>query len=366
MAQVPKWAQTLQSHIWIFNVGRGLSIFIRTALNQGIMYDFGCSQDFSPVEFLKKNILPYLDDYKKCKIAQTVISHPHADHISEISCLTSENGKNSLFYSSLHTCPHDKTGGSAKPEAVDWNRIKNPEGSEENIKLYKEIYAKRTLPLQTICYESLRSVPNLEYGIYYVRPPVVSELHPKNDQDYGNGMSLVLFYRHGIHTVLIPGDITPDALKHLLDEGKGIEKRYTIFDRQQSSKYAHWHDQLGDQPSLKTLLKNYGVSILVAPHHGLESGFSQDLYVSMKNNKPSLVIVCDKRHEKETDGKIDNRYQSISGATGLDVSVEGHTTSQNSVTTRNGHHILLVFQGTGGSPAVFLEKDPVRLLSKIS
>ncbi len=366
MAQAPKWSQTLQSHIWIFNVGRGLSIFVRTALNQGIMYDFGCSQDFSPAEFLKKNILPHLEDYKKCKIAQAIISHPHADHISEIRCLTSENGKNSLFYSSLHTCPHDKTEGSAKPEAVDWKRIKNPEGNEENIKLYKEIYAKRTLPLQTICYESQRSVPNLEYGIFYIRPPVVSELHPKDDQDYGNGISLVLFYRHGIHTILIPGDITPDALKHLLDEGKGLEKRYTIFDRQQSSKHPHWHDQSGGQPSLKTLLKNHGVSILVAPHHGLESGFSQDLYVSMKNNKPSLVVVCDKRHEKEADGKIDNRYQSVSGAMGLDVSVEGHVTSQNSVTTRNGHHILLVFQGTGGFPAVFLEKDPARLLSKIN
>lgn len=365
MALLPRWAQTLQSHIWIFNVGRGLSIFIRTALNQGIMYDFGCSQDFSPTKFLAKNILPYLHEYKKCKIAQTIISHPHADHISEINCLAAKDGKNSQFYSSLHTCPHDKIEGSAKPEAIDWKRIKNPEGSEGNIKLYKELYASRTLPLQTICYESSRSVPNLEYGLFYARPPVVNEIHGSNDQDYGNGLSLLLFYRHGIHTILIPGDITPDSLKHILDGGKGIEKRYTIFDRQKSSEHPHWHNQSNDQPSLRSLLKNQGLSILVAPHHGLESGFSEDLYTAMKNNKPGLVVISDKRRLSDTDGKIDERYQSKEGASSLDVLVEGNKKNQFSVSTRNGHHILLVFQGTGGAPSVFLEKDPEKLLKKI-
>lgn len=52
-----KWMQTLQSHIWIFNVGRGLSILIRTALNQGILYYFGCSKDFSPSKFMEKKLL---------------------------------------------------------------------------------------------------------------------------------------------------------------------------------------------------------------------------------------------------------------------------------------------------------------------
>lgn len=365
MAQVPSWAQTFQSHIWIFNVGRGLSIFIRTALNQGIMYDFGCSQDFSPTNFLAKNILPHLDEYKKCKVAQTVVSHPHADHIAEINCLTPKDGKNSPFYSSLHTCPHDKTEGSAKPEAIDWERIKNPGGSEDNIKLYKERYASRTLPLQTICYESSRSVPNLEYGLFYIRPPVVNEIHDSNDQDYGNGLSLLLFYRHGIHTILIPGDITPDSLKHILDGGKGLEKRYTIFDRQKSSVHPHWHDQSNDQPSLRSLLKNHGLSILVAPHHGLESGFSEDLYTSMKNSKPSLVVVSDKRHASYTDGSIDARYQSEDGASGLEVFVGDEKQRQYSVSTRNGHHILISFEGTGGNPKVFLDSDPAKLLKKI-
>ena len=125
----PNWTLSLRSHIWIFNVNRGLSIFIRTALNQGIIYDFGSSDDFKPTEFLKEKILPYLDKYNNCFTAQSIISHPHADHISAIS--SELNDKNSLLYSSLLTCPHDKDDGSEKPESIDWERIKLPKGSEQ-------------------------------------------------------------------------------------------------------------------------------------------------------------------------------------------------------------------------------------------
>jgi beta-lactamase superfamily II metal-dependent hydrolase len=362
----PSWVSSQKSHIWIFNVGRGLCIFIRTALNQGIIYDFGSSEDFNPSEFLQKHIIPYLDKYKDYKLAQRVISHPHADHISNITCLKDNNGKeNTLFAASLHTCPHHKTEGAAKPEAINWNRIKNPNGSENNIEIYKSLYEKRSLPLQTIRYDSQRSIPNLEYGFYYVRPPVVAEIFPDNDQEYGNGISLVIFYRHGFHTLLIPGDINPDTLKHLLDEGKGLEKRYTVFDRRQSSLNPTWHEASGNQPSLKSLLGSLGLSILLAPHHGLKSGFSEDIYRAIKDEKPGLVVISEKRHLSDTDGEVDPFYQSTGGAKGQKVYIEGKEETRCSVSTRDGHHILILFQGTGGQPEVYLEKDPEVLLKRL-
>ena len=363
----PSWVLSQKSHVWVFNVGRGLCIFIRTALNQGILYDFGSSEDFKPSDFLKENIIPHLDKYRNCKVAQTIISHPHTDHITDISCLTEPDTKSSPFYSSLHTCPHDKTSSSAKPEAIDWNRIKNPKGSEDNIEIYKSLYEgdRRRLPLQTILYDSLRSIPNLEYGLYYVRPPVVNEIYPDSDHEYGNGISLVIFYRHGFHSLLIPGDINPDVFKHLLDEGTGLEKRYTIFDRRQSTLHPNWHELSGDQPPLKSLLSSYGLSILIAPHHGLESGFSEDLYKSIKDEKPGLVVISEKRHLSDTDGKVDQFYQSPDGAKGQKVYIEGKEENRISVSTRDGHHILILFQGTGGQPEVFLEKDPEILLKKL-
>jgi len=360
------WITSLKSHIWIFNVGRGLCIFIRTALNQGIMYDFGSSEDLKPADFLGKHIVPYLDSYKDCRVAQTIISHPHADHITDIKCLLESDNRKSPFYSSLHTCPHDKTDGAEKSEVIDWNRIRNPKGTEENIEIYKTLYKGRKLPLQTILYESTRSIPNLEYGIYYVRPPVVSEIYPDNDQEYGNGMSIVVYYRHGYHTLLITGDINPDVFKHLLDEGKGMEKRLTEFSRRQSSLHPSWHEKSEDQLSLKSLLGKYGLSVLIAPHHGLESGFSEDLYRAMRDEKPGLVVISEKRHLSDTDGEVDQYYQTANGSKGQKVWIDGEEEERFSVSTRNGHHILILFQGTGGQPEVFLERNPEALLSKLS
>lgn len=361
----PSWASSLKTHIWVFNVGRGLCIFIRTALNHGIIYDFGSSENFVPTDFLKKNIIPYLDKYKNCNIAQTIISHPHADHITNINCLIPQDIKSSPFFSFLHTCPHDKIEGAGKPEAINWHRIKNPKGSEDNINIYKSIYEKRQLPLQTILYDSPKSIPNLEYGIYYVRPPVVEEIFPNNDQEYGNGIGLVFFYRHGYHTLLIPGDINPNTFKHLLDDAEGVEKRYTIFDRRENELHPTWHKVSADQPSLKSLLCNHGLSILVAPHHGLKSGFSEDLYKSIKNGKPGLVVISEKKYLSDNDGEVDSRYQSSDCAKGQKVYIEGKEEIRYSVSTKNGHNILIIFQGTGGYPEVYLEKDPKLLLEKL-
>lgn len=364
MSQTPRWVSSQKSHVWVFNVGRGLCIFIRTALNQGILYDISCSDDFSPSAFLKEHILPHLSAYKDCKVAQCVLSHPHSDHIADIDALCEPSIEKSPMRASLHTCPHDKADGPEKPEAVNFARIKNREGEESLVEKYRDMYAKRNPPLQTIQYSSDRAIPNVEYGLFYVRPPVVAELFPKDDQEYGNGLSHVLYYKHGFHTVLLTGDINPDTMKHLLDEGAGLEKRYTCFDRQKLAQHPTWHEKTGDQPSLKSLLSSSGLSVLLAPHHGLESGFSTDLYDAIRGKKPGLVVISEKRHLAENDGSVDARYQSEDGAVGQSVTIEGRAESRYSVSTRDGHHVLILFQGTGGKPEVFLEKDPKKLLDR--
>lgn len=358
------WRDTYFSYIWIFNVGRGLSIFIRTALNHGIIYDFGSSEDFSPIEFIEDNIIPYLYEYKGKKIAQTIISHPHLDHISEIESLIDSD---SPFNAVLHTCPHDKYDEDYPDERIDWERVNNPTGSEEKIKIYRSLYEdeKRELPLQTIQYDSEHSVPDLEYGIYYIRPPTLNDLFPKDDQNYTNGTSLVFFFRHGLHTLLIPGDIPPSAMDFLLKERSGCEKRYTIFSRIESQNHPDWHIETSDQPSLKGCLQQQGLSILVAPHHGLESGYSETLYNSILGGKPQLVIISEKRHLSPSDGQVDERYQTEEGAEGISINIEGTIRSRYSISTRNGHNILIIFKGTSGSPKVFAEREPEKLLDKV-
>lgn len=362
------WSVSLSTHIWIFNVGRGNAAFVRSALNQGFIVDMGIGEGFDPASFVEQIFVPKLDPYKENKIAQVILSHPHSDHISQCEKLKVAGAKDkSKLYPTLLTCPNDKEpkDGSESKEKVNWRRIKNPEGTEELLKTYRELYSGRLLPLQTILFDSKRTVPNLEYGFFYIRPPDCENIHDKDDQEYGNSISIMFYFRQGQQTILFPADMTPEGMKHVLEEKEGTEKRYTVFNREFTAQHPNWHDRTNDQPSLKSLLRRYGLSILVAPHHGLESGFSPDLYNAMKDGKPNLVLVSERRHKRKTDGSIHPRYQSPDGASGLTVEIEGKREERRSLSTISGHHILIVFEGTG-PPKVYAEKSPRKLLEKVS
>ena len=81
-------------------------------------------------------------------------------------------------------------------------------------------------------------------------------------------------------------------------------------------------------------------------------------------SKPQLVVISERRHKDDSPGKIHESYQSEKGASGLRVSVEGVAECRRSLTTVNGHHILIEFRGSG-QPRVYADKDPQKLLSII-
>jgi len=346
-------SNNFDSYIWLFNVGRGLSVFIKTPNNHGIIYDLGSSEDFSPIEFIKRNLINKLTQYNNHKIAQVVISHPHLDHITEIE-------KVDDFTYNLLTCPHDKFDRNLDDERFNFSAIEE----SSKIEKYKSLYTtpNRNLPLQTIQYTSQQTTPiQGEYGIYYIRPPFVANIHSNNTHNYSNGCSLLLYYKYGKNSILFPGDITPECMKHLLFEDEGVEKRYTIFSYEY--KFKDWHSRTSDQPTLKSILGKHGLSVLVASHHGLESGYSEELYSSMKDGKPNLVVISEKRHIGENEGSVDTRYQSNQGSSGMYVDIKGTREFSNSISTRNSHHILIKL-GASGTLQVFCDDDPENLLNK--
>lgn len=358
------WSSSLSTHVWIFSVGRGNAAFVRSALNQGFLLDIGSGEEFDPIPFLRSKILPHLDAYvpgKPSRVAQAVLSHPHLDHIRGCAVLAED----SPLYPSLLTCPHDRTSDTIADESVNWKRVKNPVGSDATISAYRSLYQKRCLPLQTILFNSKRYVPNLEYGVFYIRPPVCEQLHESDDNKYVNATSIMFYLRHGNQSILFPGDMTPEGMSYILGEGAGSEKRFTRFSPQEALTHPEWHNKSGGQPSLKSLLQQYGLTVLVAPHHGLESCFSSDLYRSMRDGKPGLVVISEKRKTDSSEGTVDSRYQSSAGATSLSAEIEGIREDRMSISTVNGHHYLIVFSGTG-PPKVFGAKSPESLLAKLS
>jgi len=359
-----KWHETLYTYIWIFKIGRGLAIFIRLPQNIGFLYDMGASDDFSPCKFIADNIIPNLAKFKDTnniekEIAQLIISHPHGDHISEVP----NNDKECPFFNAdLITCPHDKEykeelADEYRDEKTDFSRINNPDSQADLMEKYKALIEKRCLPLQTISSKNV-SIPNVEYGIFYVRPPVCNELY-KDDQKYSNSISLIFYFRHGNQNILIPGDITPDTFEKVLDCDDDVERRYTNFNSHNDSEDSK--KNTGTQSKLGDLLTKYGLSILVAPHHGLESGYCEKLYNYIEGGKPDLNVISEKRHTKKNDGSIHPNYQSQNGAKGLTVDIKGTQEKRHSVTTREGH-ILIVFKGTDAKPHVYLRETPEELL----
>ena len=343
----------LKTYVFIFNVERELSVFIRTGLNLGIIYDCGSSEDFSPTSFIKENLLEGLDKYQKKHIAQLVLSHPHADHISEVGSFLDDQ----ILSPSLVTCPHDKK--CDPPEALDWDLITND--ADDLIDSYRKLYKDRHLPLQTIQYAENRSIPNLEYGLYYVQPPVIKNNIHSSAQDYSNAVSLVFYLRHGKNSILIPGDITPQTFKYILEQQPGTEKRYSCLEADKNKE--NWPKETDDQPSLLSLIKQ-GLSVLIAPHHGLESSYSEEFYNVCKDNLPKLVVISDKRHTGKNDGNISKVYQTEAGSQGIDVIQNGKAEFRHSVSTRNDDHILIVFDGNSLFKT-YLEKDPKDLLKHI-
>lgn len=338
------WSTSSDAFFWIFNVGRGSAAFLRTPLNQGIILDIGCSQDFSPAAFIADHIREKLDVYEEKRIAQAILTHPHHDHISDCDALL-DGGKLSPR---LITCPNDKN----PDDAVKWDRIKNRDGNK-SIEKYKKLYAGRELPLQTIKYESRYTTAlSAEYGVYWVRPNVCDDLHGI-DNEYGNSLSMVTYFRYGSHSILLPGDITPLAMQKLLAESYGAEKRFTVFSKATQADHPDWTTRTFDQPSLKGRLGTYGLSVLVAPHHGLESCFSPELYEAIRGGKPNIVAISEAYGVGENQGKIDQRYQSKDASTGLTVKMGGKEEFRNSVTTKS-NHLLVRFSGSG-QPRIYCE-----------
>lgn len=338
------WDQSSDLLVWVFNVGRGNAAFMRTPMNQGIILDMASSKDFSPTQHLRNKIIGKLSPYRNKRIAQAILSHPHTDHIAECTELENE------LHPELITCPNDKLAA----EAVKWSRIKNIDGTR-SLGDYRSLFESRTPPLQTIEYTSSRR-PALEfaYGIYYVRPPVCDKMHA-DDNDYGNATSIVTYVKYGSNSILFPGDVTPEAMKKILDQSDGFEKRFTIFSADETRKNTDWHRVTGTQPSLKWLLSQFDLSILVAPHHGLESCYSPDLYGAIRSGKPQLVVISEKRKTSENHGSMHQNYQCKDGSSGLYVNFSDRREFCNSVTTKSGH--ILIRMNGNGVPRIGASQD---------
>lgn len=307
------------TEIIIFNVERGLSINIKTPQNYTILYDLGSTSGFSPITLYKdQGILDNLSYYSEKsetskRIAQCLISHPHLDHMSDLGEDNTKYINENSFYI---TCQNDKSDNE-KGQAINFDRINNPDNDEDKdiIENYKSLYKNRNLPLSTLINYNDDEIIDLKIGYYYITSTKADALFSDDDQKYTNSLSLILYLYYYGHSILIPGDITPEAFEDIYN-GK-CEKRFTDYSIKQGiDKRVNWAQNTSDQPILKNLLKKK-LTILIAPHHGLESGYPEFLFKDLGDNKPELIIISDKQHNTENSGSTHKNYQNGVASSGL-------------------------------------------------
>ena len=280
---------TLRFITW--NVDHGSAAYFNTPNDQHIAIDLGAG-NFSPLRHLKRGGINRLD--------QVIITHPHLDHIDDILDFDLLNPR--TLHRPRHLTNNDIWAGNtnASPE------VKN------KISKYCEINSRYNQPVPP---GENPKVPENNGGV------TIQTFLPKECSTSNiNNHSIVTLISYGSVKILSPGD----------------------------NEACSWEELL-KLPSFKQAI--VGTNVLVAAHHGRQSGFYGELF---KHFAPLITIVSDGRAQ---DTNASSRYSAVSR--GWDVKKRsGGKEKRYCLTTRSDGHIEIeVEQRQAGNTTLEITVD---------
>jgi beta-lactamase superfamily II metal-dependent hydrolase len=234
--------------IVVWDVQHGNAIYMRTPGGKDFMFDIGTGSygdsdyEFSPLLHLKNNWnVGYLDG--------VIITHPHRDHLDDIFNFDKLNPQ--ILYRPTHLSEKDIRAG-------------NQERDKDIIDEYTAINNRFTSPIDPTTDAFLpANNGGVQIDVFVPRSCSTSNL---------NNHSIVTVVSFAESKIIIPGDNEPPS----------------------------WNELLG-RPSFISAIK--GTDILIAPHHGRDSGFSSELF---KNISPRLTIISDGPSSTTASNKYSN------------------------------------------------------------
>jgi len=269
--------------ITVWNVNHGSASYIKTPNNRHIAVDLGDDGDqFSPLLTLSRRGIKQLD--------AVVITHPHRDHMDDISNFPLLAPLS--FWRPRHLSEADIRKGN---RAVD----------KEVVSSYLEINADCTGVL----------TPATDITVPASFGGAAFQVFSPHSCDTGNlnNHSLVVVLSYARLKMVIPGD----------------------------NEAASWKELLQD-PVFVTAVK--GTDVFLASHHGRDAGYCAELFEAM--GKPRLVVISDGRFG---DTSATGRYSSQ--ARGWTIYNEiGSSAPRNCVTTRKDGHITIKFGWKSNNP----------------
>ena len=228
--------------VTIWDVGHGLCIWIKTPNGQNHWIDAGQNLDteFSPAAHVRAN-------YGVDHLHYLIISHPDKDHVEALPDVVRYIGYPDMLQMN-HSLPNSEKYGQGQLQ-----------GYQEVLKDLETRYTNH------VTWEASYQNPIHNGGIL-IKSGCLDFTVAGNK----NNSSVVMAYLYGGYLFIFPGDIEPSG--------------WTKF----------WANNASEFQPLLDAAKHV---ILVAPHHGRDTGYSQEM---MDTLKPDLVVVCDKWGEGET------------------------------------------------------------------
>lgn len=227
----------------LWDVRHGISIWINTPNGCNHWIDLGSTPDFSPSLYVRHH----------CGIEEIdflVISHPDRDHLEDLPQFREAFNAPKVLCRNKYLPDEDMFG----------------QGTLEYQKIYAEMHLRFTYDIPPA--ESPTNpdrnggvqyaIHFLDHGILADSPSLLGRAPIK-----GNDTSLVVMLLYQGVLFVCPGDIGPPGWRELWRSGK---------------------------KSFQTLIKAARIRLLVAPHHGRESGYCDDM---MDAVQPDAIFISD-------------------------------------------------------------------------
>lgn len=273
-----------------WNVQHGHATYLQTP-NQHIVFDlgtgsYGSNHEFSPLLHLKNK-------WGVKRLDGVLITHPHRDHLDDIVNFDALSPR--VLWRPKHLSEED----IRKANRTDDRTV---------IDQYLKIHNLFSDPVRT---EENPFLPENNGGAEFVA------FAPKTSSTSNiNNHSMVVVVNHASSKMLIPGDNEP----------------------------ASWDELLANKDFVNAIK---GTDVLLAPHHGRDSGFSEALF---KYISPSLVIISDGRF---CDTSATDRYSKKTRGWTVHKR-KGGAEERKCVTTRNDGVIVAKF-GTNSEGKAYIE-----------
>lgn len=260
----------------VFNVGRGLCVALVTPNRYLILVDCGNSDEFSPVQFLRRCQTEatlgegrlMFTPWQGSDLAYFVITHPHSDHINDIETLYSVLKPLMIVH---------------RPD-LDWNRVKRSNQDNTPIDFYRRCFFWPWDYCVTAVSQPVLG-DGMSYYYYWLSLDLVAAISG-TDTDYVNNSCYVSVVKYAGRTIAITGDISTRGMEWLLVTSHGL------------------------RTAISGNTISPGIDILIAPHHGHQNAFCTEWF-NITGPTRFFNIVSERSpraNESPCQTNVDSRY----------------------------------------------------------